>query len=933
MTKSILSFLFIFLFVSLIYSQTGVSPDAISGIKGYWKFDDTTNVSHASFGTDLGAVGYIQSVKGVSPADHAVRLGVGAYFNCIHNIPANGSGSPVQVNKYTLLYDFKINQFGMWRCFYQTDPANTSGNDGEVFISPSGNIGVSATGYSSYALKAGEWYRLVISVSLGNHFDYYLDGQLLFSGTSQTADGRFALYPSTGQNNFLLFADDNGEDHVMDISQVAVYGTDLSAVQVDSLGGFGHALNTTHKSINAYLQSPTSTSIYISWHSAQTSSTLVQYGTTQALGFSGIGAYETIDVKNWHTVKLSGLIPDTRYYYRCISGSDTSQIYEFRTPFEQNTPGKHLRFAMIGDSQSDINMPAVVSNAMEDKFRELYGPCWVDSVSFVLRSGDMVGDGSVADSYEKEYFNPFGNLSHAIPFMISIGNHEGSSNFYYQYMKYEDFSDYAYPNTLCERFYSFKVANCKFVAINTNTTYQISTQTDWLHNKLEQSNADPSTDFVFTYNHHPGHSEMWPDGNNTFTENTVYAELANYPKVALNFYGHSHNYESGVFKSTHSQPQDFRIMCLGGAGAYLDRWGMYPNQTDYPEIQSMYDYYSYVIVDVDVDNKSYTAITYSLGNPDLRMNNIPIETCHYYTNRPEPLKPLTLSPINVSSATPILVASAFNGQDSMMTSQFQITIAPGNWATPLLDSIRDYTDIFGNSGAPDYTPVDMNAGIDLRRLQVPVGKLSAGSTYAWRVRYRDRNIKWSEWSEQAVFTVSSSISDSAAFVADTTSGNVPLTVHFTDLSTGNPTAWTWDFDNDGNDESSLQDPVYTYTAPGLYSVKLTTSYGVPYQTVIKNDYINITVTALNENENSASVIYPNPFNENAALALSTPFCGKKVLIEIYNSKGMKVKTLYDDFYNDGQIIRWDGSGAANGVYYCHIKSDNMLETVKIVKIH
>jgi len=108
---------------------------------------------------------------------------------------------------------------------------------------------------------------------------------------------------------------------------------------------------------------------------------------------------------------------------------------------------------------------------------------------------------------------------------------------------------------------------------------------------------------------------------------------------------------------------------------------------------------------------------------------------------------------------------------------------------------------------------------------------------------------------------------------------------------------------------------------------------VPYQTVIKNDYINITVTALNENENSASVIYPNPFNENAALALSTPFCGKKVLIEIYNSKGMKVKTLYDDFYNDGQIIRWDGSGAANGVYYCHIKSDNMLETVKIVKIH
>jgi PKD repeat protein len=60
----------------------------------------------------------------------------------------------------------------------------------------------------------------------------------------------------------------------------------------------------------------------------------------------------------------------------------------------------------------------------------------------------------------------------------------------------------------------------------------------------------------------------------------------------------------------------------------------------------------------------------------------------------------------------------------------------------------------------------------------------------------------------------------ADFTTDVTRGAAPLTVQFTDRSLGSPTAWQWDFDNDGNVDSTLQNPSFTYTTPGTYDVRL-----------------------------------------------------------------------------------------------------------------
>ncbi len=58
----------------------------------------------------------------------------------------------------------------------------------------------------------------------------------------------------------------------------------------------------------------------------------------------------------------------------------------------------------------------------------------------------------------------------------------------------------------------------------------------------------------------------------------------------------------------------------------------------------------------------------------------------------------------------------------------------------------------------------------------------------------------------------------ASFTADVTSGNTPLTVTFSDTSSGGPTSWMWNF-GDGN-TSPLQNPVHIYTVGGLYTVTL-----------------------------------------------------------------------------------------------------------------
>ncbi len=87
-------------------------------------------------------------------------------------------------------------------------------------------------------------------------------------------------------------------------------------------------------------------------------------------------------------------------------------------------------------------------------------------------------------------------------------------------------------------------------------------------------------------------------------------------------------------------------------------------------------------------------------------------------------------------------------------------------------------------------------------------------------------------------TVTDSSSITADFSASSTTGEAPLEVQFTDLSTGNPTTWSWNFGDGGTD--NIADPTYTYNTAGTYSVTLTASNQADDDTETKTDYITVT---------------------------------------------------------------------------------------------
>ncbi len=737
-------------FFSAYCQAPEINPSQWPGIHGLWTFDNPSALLQADFGTDLVLTGTHTAVPGPVPDDGAVNIGVGSYYRCFHNIPANGGGS--DVNEYSLVIDFRIPSAGPWYCFYQNSFSNS--NDGELFVNPTGKVGraTNGPGYTSYSLIPGEWYRMVVTADLGNQYKIYLDGILVKQGGALALDGEFSLDPLSGNNSFYFFADNDGEDGPLDVACCAVFEGVLSESDVQTLGGYNHFIPPVLTGILPYLQSPTPNSIYISWHSDSLASTQVEYGTTAALGQLTTGTFENIGTKKWHTVQLTGLLPNTNYYYRCQSGSQQSAIKIFRTPPAPGEAPGHFRTLLFSDSQSDYTQSTLGIAKARQKMIQLYGENYWEQVHLILHSGDIVGDGSNLQGYTDELFVPFSQISGNIPLMAAIGNHEADHAYYYQYMKYHDFD--GAPPTSPERYYAFRLGRIQYIMINPNSGYQTAAQLNWLSNTLNAATADTSIDFIVVNGHQPARSEIWPYGNTAWVQNQVFDLLKAHPKVALYACGHTHSYEHAAIDQQNGYT-GFHQIIAGGAGGGLDRWGMFTNQTNYPETLKSLDHYHFILLDYDPLTKSLSGTVYSLGNPDHPMDALVADRFRKTLPANPPAAPVPMSPSGTVFNPLSLQAAAW--PDSLLSSRFQLTDSPGDYSNPLIDLWRDKEDVYGVSPAPDYLPINLNTGVDLTRLEITQA-LTEGQSYAWRVRYRDHALNWSEWSQEMLFTFTAGVS-------------------------------------------------------------------------------------------------------------------------------------------------------------------------------
>jgi PKD repeat protein len=123
-------------------------------------------------------------------------------------------------------------------------------------------------------------------------------------------------------------------------------------------------------------------------------------------------------------------------------------------------------------------------------------------------------------------------------------------------------------------------------------------------------------------------------------------------------------------------------------------------------------------------------------------------------------------------------------------------------------------------------------------------------TYYYRVAATSLLNFQSDWSNVAGIYITIPIV--ANFSAMPLAGLYPLSVQFTDTSTGILTSWSWDF-GDGHN-STDQNPLHVYASAGFYSVTLTASDIIFSNSITKTDYINVFVPTTT----SAPTTTPSP---------------------------------------------------------------------------
>lgn len=167
----------------------------------------------------------------------------------------------------------------------------------------------------------------------------------------------------------------------------------------------------------------------------------------------------------------------------------------------------------------------------------------------------------------------------------------------------------------------------------------------------------------------------------------------------------------------------------------------------------------------------------------------------------------------------------------------------------------------------------------------------------------------------------------ANFTANVTSGVAPLTVQFTDVSTGNPTSWAWDLDGDNITDSNLQNPQFTYDDAGVYDVYLTVSNGTDQSTAYIYDYITVIFADCNANNIDDNLELTATVSAEQTLITSLPDVHDVQAADLDNDQDMDLVAVS----SNGAGLRWYEN--VGGPYQEHVLLDDINDpTVLAFKI-
>lgn len=172
----------------------------------------------------------------------------------------------------------------------------------------------------------------------------------------------------------------------------------------------------------------------------------------------------------------------------------------------------------------------------------------------------------------------------------------------------------------------------------------------------------------------------------------------------------------------------------------------------------------------------------------------------------------------------------------------------------------------------------------------------------------------------------------ADFTADVTTVNEGETVTFTDLSTNNPTSWSWTFEGGDPATSTEENPVVTYATPGTYNVTLTTSNAAGTSPeVVKVEYIVVEEVLGTVNPLKGMVsLYPNPTEGRVTVDINGE-AGSDVLVEVYDMLGRKVSETKGQSIGGNQKLDINLSASGEQIYIVNVHIGDKTGTYKLIK--
>ncbi len=501
-----------------------------------------------------------------------------------------------------------------------------------------------------------------------------------------------------------------------------------------------------------YLQDGSPSSMRVMWETSGGSAaeSHVEWGLTEALGNTAAGtAAASVGENLIHDVELSGLEAFTTYFYRVVTGAAVSETHRFRT---SPNPGadENFRIIALSDMQRDNSQPAkfqeVVQDGILDFIADETGGTLSDEVALVMIPGDLVVTGTNYDQWADHFFTPSAGLFSDVPVYPVLGNHEQNATFYFQYFHLPENGTAGYE----EHWWHKDYGNVRMIGLNSNGAYAGPDQLAWLDVVLEMSEEAEHIDFIFAQLHHPHKSELWIPGESNFTGDVV-ERLENFTeatgKPSIHFFGHTHGYSRG-------QSRDHKHLWINvaTAGGAIDHWGDYP-QFDYDEFTVSHEEWGFVSVEVIDGAAPHLVIKrISRGKEGAPMDNVVrdslvLRKALALIDPPSPVFPIA---VTVPPECVILQAGPFvSAEEGALHGQshWQIASSADGFANPVRESWKNYENWYYN--------IDTQAEDDLTDETMDV--LDEGTVYWWRVRYRDREFNWSDWSGISVFETGASI--------------------------------------------------------------------------------------------------------------------------------------------------------------------------------